>query len=153
MVFQNYCTEDNIVSEFICFHPIVRNLEGFQSIYELGKIRKIVGTDIQIFEYTNASEFSKSTRKTTRQALNSDVGHRVTEKPDDISSFIEIYYSTMDRTGATDYYYFNDQYFKTCLGKFKNNIILVEALLGEKVIATGFYFVYNKTIHAHLSGT
>ena len=59
----------------------------------------------------------------------------------------------MERNKATDYYYFDDDYFENCLKYFKSNIILVEAIYDDKVIAAGLYFVYNKIIHIHLSGT
>lgn len=151
--FQKYCKENNIVSEFVRFHPIIDNARDFRSVYEVEKTRKTIGTNIQIYEDPVASEFSKSARKTIRRALKSGVHYKVSENPDDISKFIEIYYSTMERNRASDYYYFDYQYFENCLKCFKDNIVLVEALLGDKVIASGFYFVYNKTIHAHLSGT
>ena len=34
---------------------------------------------------------------------------------------------------------------------FRKNVILVEAIFEGKTIAAGFYFIYNKTIHIHLS--
>ena len=153
--FQNHCNKNDIISEFVRFHPVVENGIEFQSIYKVEKDRKTVGTNIFKYEDPVMSEFSKSTRKTIRQILNMGISYKVTKKPNftDISEFKNIYYSTMDRNKATDYYYFNDEYFENCLKNFKENIILVEVFLEGKVIAAGFYFVYADKIHAHLSGT
>lgn len=151
--FKKYCKENKIVAEFVRFHPIVRNALDFETIYEVDKVRKTVGTNIEEYEDPFMEEFSKSARKTIRRALRSGVNYKITKSPGDISAFKEIYYSTMDRNEASDYYYFDDQYFQECLKNFKDNIILVEVLLDEKIIAAGFYFVYNNIIHAHLSGT
>ncbi len=151
--FSQYCRDNNIVSEFVRFHPIINNVEGFDSIYKVENIRKTVGTNLKDYDDPVQSEFSKSCRKNIRRALKQGITYRVIESPNNISEFKKIYYSTMDRNKATDYYYFDDDYFENCLKYFKSNIILVEAIYDDKVIAAGLYFVYNKIIHIHLSGT
>ena len=59
----------------------------------------------------------------------------------------------MDRNNAIGFYYFDDEYFDNCLEWFGKNIVLVEAIYEEKIVAAGFYFIADKTIHIHLSGT
>ncbi|MCZ0873509.1 peptidoglycan bridge formation glycyltransferase FemA/FemB family protein [Peribacillus sp. AS_2] len=151
--FQKYCNENNIVSEFVRFHPLADNAQDFKEIYKIENIRTTVGTNISDYTDPVLSEFSKSARKSIRKALNSGVTYKITEKPNSINNFKQIYYSTMDRNGASNYYYFDDIYFNSCLELFKDNIILVEVNYEDKTIASGFYFVYGKIIHAHLSGT
>lgn len=151
--FQQYCIENNIVSEFIRFHPICDNAMNFNSMYDVSYIRKTVGTKINNDEDFMISEFSKSTRKSIRRALKSGVTYRITENPHSIETFKEIYYSTMDRNNASVYYYFDDDYFNECLRCFRKNILYIEVLYDDKPIAAAFYFVYGNTIHAHLSGT
>lgn len=151
--FSNYCEENNIVSEFIRFHPILENAEDFTSVYDVKCIRKTLGTNLKDFEDPFQIEFSKSCRKNIRKALNKGVSFKITEKPSSIKEFKEIYYSTMNRNNATDYYYFDDEYFDKALSFFTDNIIIVSAIYDGKTIAQGFYFVFDKTIHIHLSGT
>ena len=79
--------------------------------------------------------------------------YRVTKSPNDLESFKQCYYSTMDRNRASDYYYFGDKYFEDIKNNFKENIILAETIYQNKTIAAGLYFISNKTIHIHLSGT
>ena len=155
--FKKYCEANNIVSEFIRFHPIIGNVNDFKPIYLAEKVRKTVGTNIKDFEDPITNEFSKSTRKTIRRALKSGITYRVIEgqdiKTENIDNFRKIYYSAMDRNTASEYYYFDDNYFSKCLEYYRDKIILVEVLYEGKSIASGFYFVYDKIIHAHLSGT
>lgn len=151
--FHEYCIENNIVSEFVRFHPIIGNAEDFKDMYNISYIRNTVGTKICQDEDPIQVEFSKSARKSIRRALRAGVSYRITEKPYNMDSFKKVYYSTMDRNEASDYYYFEDDYFNRCLKYFKDNIIFIEVLYDNKVIAAAFYFVYGKTIHAHLSGT
>lgn len=152
--FHQYCLDHNIVSEFVRFHPLKENQFDFKDIYEISLNRKTVGTNIKILsDETFKEEFSKSTRKLINQQLKRGVSFKVTRGPKNVESFKEVYYSTMDRNNATDYYYFNDKYFEDFLVSFKENILLVEVLYESKVIAAGFYFISEDVIHAHLSGT
>ncbi|WP_369361475.1 peptidoglycan bridge formation glycyltransferase FemA/FemB family protein [Priestia megaterium] len=151
--FSHYCEENNIVSEFIRFHPILQNAEDFTAVYDVECIRKTLGTNLKDFEDPFQIEFSKSCRKNIRKALNKGVSFKIVEKPSNVKEFKEIYYSTMDRNNATDYYYFDGEYFDKALALFTDNIITVSAIYDGKTIAQGFYFVFNKTIHIHLSGT
>ena len=150
--FSKYCGENNIVSEFIRFHPIVKNYEDFEKIYNPNYLRKTLITKLNE-EDVIQKQFGKSCRKNIRQAINKGITYKVTEAPDNIGTFKDIYYSTMDRNNATDYYYFDDEYFANILKYFKNNVILVEAIFEGKTIAAGLYFVYKNIIHIHLSGT
>lgn len=151
--FEKYCYKNKIISEFVRFHPLVNNADDFSKHYNAEHIRNTLGTNLKDFEEPIKEEFSKSCRKNIRQALNKGVTYKITEAPSDIHDFKKIYYSTMDRNKATDYYYFGDKYFNQILKYFKKNILLVEAIYEEKTIACGLYFIYNKTIHIHLSGT
>lgn len=150
--FGRYCNANKIVSEFVRFHPIINNGRDFSRIYEAQCIRQTVGTNLESDDPV-ANEFSKSARKYVRRAVRNGVIWRVTEGPRDVSQFVDIYYSTMDRDNATDYYYFPLEYFNKCLELFRDHILFVEAIFHEKTIAAGFYLCYGDTIHAHLSGT
>lgn len=148
-----FCKKNNIVSEFVRFHPIVGNALDFKDVYEVVYMRKTLGTNLERYKDPVTEEFSKSCRKNIRQCKNKGITYKITEKPKDISKFKDIYYSTMDRNHATEYYYFKDEYFDKILKYFPENIITVEAIYEDKTIAMGLYFIYNKILHIHLSGT
>jgi predicted N-acyltransferase len=151
--FSQYCEQNGVVSEFIRFHPIIGNAAFFGHMYDVSFARYTVGTDLFTYRDPIMEEVSKSTRKNIRRALRDGVGYRIIEKPKDLTIFKEIYYSTMDRNDAADFYYFDDDYFRKCLDYFSDNIILTEAVYQDKVIASSFGFFYNKYLHIHLSGT
>lgn len=151
--FSKYCLENNIVSEFVRFHPVFENENFFKELYEVEYLRKTIGTNLEIYDDPFQEEFSKSARKNVRRSLRKGVSYEINEKPDSIDEFLDIYYSTMDRNEADNYYYFSEEYFKSCLELFPENILIVKALFEEETIAMGFYFVYKNFIHTHLSGT
>lgn len=151
-VFSNYCVQHDIVSEFIRFHPIVKNALDFENIYSPIYMRKTLITKLDEEEVFQ-KQFSKNARKTVRQDLNRGVSYSVIEAPEDLDAFKELYYITMDRNTATDYYYFGNEYFDDLLKYYGKNIILLNAFFEEKLIASMLCFVYNGIIHVHLSGT
>lgn len=150
---QRYCEENNIISEFVRFHPLYNNALDFEAIYHPIFDRHTLGTNIAAYDNPIVSEFSKSCRKSIRQALNKGVTYRVTESPDNIGSFKEIYYSTMERDNASEFYYFKGEYFEDILATFSHQVLYVEAIYEEKTIAAGVYFISDGNIHTHLSGT
>lgn len=151
--FSQYCIDNDIVSEFIRFHPIMNNALDFKEIYSAQCIRKTVGTNLKDYDDPVKEEFSKSCKKNIKRAINAGVTWKVTENPKDLDIFIDIYYSTMKRNTAGNFYYFPKEYFDLFQQKLGKHILLVEAIYKGKTIAAGFYLAYKKIIHAHLSGT
>ena len=150
--FKTYAEKKHIVSEFVRFHPVINNAQDFKEVYHPAYMRKTLGTNLN-YDDPVASDFSKSCRKTIRQVLKSGVSYEIVQNPEDFTDFKRVYYSNMDRKNATDYYYFGDEYFELIKKYFKDKVILVKAIYEDKVIAAGLYFIYNKKIHIHLSGT
>lgn len=151
--FASFCNENDIISEFVRFHPIIRNDRDFKDIYNAQYDRHTVGTNLEDCADPVQEEFSKSARKCIRRAMRAGITWDVIQNPDDVNEFVEIYYSTMNRDNANDFYYFSKEYFDNCVRLFGEHIILVRALYEGRVVAEGFYITSGSTIHAHLSGT
>src|SRR5699024_6035145 len=84
--FEKYCKANNIVNEFVRFHPIDKNYIFFNEVYNSTYLRKTLGTTLK-YEDPFHEEFSKSTRKTIRRILRQGVKYEMIENPQDISSF------------------------------------------------------------------
>jgi hypothetical protein len=151
--FRRFTESQRIVCEFVRFHPIIGNGVDFRTAYDSIYDRKTVGTNLT-YEDVITEEFSKHRRKDIRRILkNPDIRFEVDEHPTSLDDFVEIYYSTMDRDQADDYYYFGADYFRRMIQAFPDHITTGKVFLGEKLIAMGVYFRYGKYLHAHLSGT
>ena len=153
IAFSDYCEKNNVICEFVRFHPLVKNYIDFESVYNPIYMRKTLVTNLKDYDDPVQMEFSKSARKNIRQAINKGVYYDIIESPKDLKEFKTIYYATMDRNNADDYYYFDDEYFENIIKYFGDNLILINAIFEGKTIASGIYFTYNKVIHIHLSGT
>lgn len=153
VAFQEHCQRENIVCEFVRFHPLFTNAQDFNSCYELTFRRHTTGTNLKDFENPIKSEFSRSKQKSIQKALAAGVEYRVHVNPGNLDEFKRLYYLTMKRRDADSVYYFNDDYFNKLLASFGPHLVLVEVLYEEKVIAVGLNLAYGKFVHIHLSGT
>lgn len=151
--FKDYCLKNNIVAEFIRFHPINNNAKDFTQVYDVEYVRKTVGTNIKDYDDPIQSEFSKGCRKEIRRAFNKEVIYRIEKSPDNLDTFKEIYYKTMDRNKAHDYYYFDNKYFDSILRDLRDELLVAELIFEDKIIASEMYFILDKIIHAHLLGS
>lgn len=151
--FEAYCQEHNIVSEFIRFHPILKNHETFSSCYQPEQIRRCVVTELDGTGDPLTDQFSKSARKIIRHGLKSGAQIEILEGPTDLTEFSKIYYDTMDRNEAEDFYYFSPEYFQYICDHLRDHIINVSIRYEGKVIASGIYFINDQIMQVHLSGT
>lgn len=150
--FRKYCLENNIVSEFIRFHPLLENHRDFQDVLEVLLVRQTVATKLTCKD-PFAEEFSKGARKTTRQALKKGFTWEIIERPTQLETFKKIYFNTMDRNEASDFYYFDDQYFTDLIDLLGDYIVNINIYCDGACISSGLYFTYQNYMHAHLSGT
>ncbi|NBI07991.1 GNAT family N-acetyltransferase [Senegalia massiliensis] len=151
--FKKFCFKNNVVSEFIRFHPINNNAKDFMEIYEVEYLRKTIGTNLKNYDDPIKSEFKKGCRKEIRRAFNKGVLYKIKKSPTNLDTFKKLYYETMDRNNAVDYYYFDDQYFDDILIHFKDELLLVELIYENKIIASEIYLISSGLIHAHLLGS
>lgn len=151
--FKKYTQKNKIISEFIRFHPILQNGLDFKEIYESIYDRKTVGTNLK-FEDVIGAEFSKHKRKDIKRILKKpEIKYEVIETPTSLDEFLEIYYNTMYRDQADQYYFFDKSYFDKLLDSFRENIITCKVFYDNIIIGMGIYFKYGKFLHAHLSGS
>ncbi|WP_031548032.1 GNAT family N-acetyltransferase [Salinicoccus luteus] len=150
----DYCEAHNIVSEFVRFHPMFQNQEPFRSIYDVRYLRKTVGTDLLSFEDPFQSELNATARRRVRKLIKDDrFSCLVAAKFEDIEDFIEIYNDTMDRHHATDFYYFDREYFEKLKWEFGDKLLTTSVFFEGRIIAMGLYFMSDDIIHDHLNGT
>lgn len=151
--FAEFCREEQIVSEFIRFHPVAENALDFTPVYEVFKFNRTVGINLAGYDDPVQAEFTKSARKTTRQALRAGLTFGVEENPRTLSDFMDIYYQTMDRNDADSRYYFDAAYFDAFIEKMPEKVLKCKVFYEGKVIAMGFYLRSRDILHTHLSGT
>lgn len=151
--FTEYCTSNDIVSEFIRFHPIFENALDFQKIYDVVYSRHTVGTNLKDYDDPVQAEFSKSIRREIRNAEKNGVTVKTILAPKDLSAFKKLYEETMDRNGAEAYYYFPDSYYEYIIQYLGESVLEIQLYFEGEIIASEIYFIDGDLMHAHLLGS
>ena len=151
--FARYCAENNIICEFIRYHPIKKNYEDFNSVYQNSFSRHTVGTNLKDYDDPVQSEFTKSARREVRKGEKAGVKCTVNANPTDLSLFRALYEETMDRNGAEEMYYFPDAYYQLLTNELRDSVLEIQATLDNEVIASEIYFISDSIMHAHLLGS
>jgi lipid II:glycine glycyltransferase (peptidoglycan interpeptide bridge formation enzyme) len=151
--FHDYCTEKNIVTEFIRFHPLLRNANVFSGLVPVEHIRNTVYVDLQgSLEGIWNDTVSGKTRNAIRKAKKSGVSVRYS-RADGISRFVNLYHGTMKRLEADTYYYFTEPYFDHLGQLIDESGTLIEAVHKSEVIASIVVLVGDVFSHYHLSAS
>ena len=151
-VYKNYCENEGIVSEFVRFHPVLNNCEKVESIYDITKL----GTTITIKLISKQqiwNDLISKNRNVIRKATKSGVEIFWGRDPKLLKEFIKLYNETMDKDNASDYYYFEAEFYNSILNDLKYNSMFFYAVYNEKIIAISIIMFANHQMHYHLSAS
>ena len=148
--FTEYCRSEMIVSEFVRFHPVLRNAEGAEAMYEVIQRGTTVAMDLSSPE-TIWDGFTSQNRKNIRKAQNSGARIERSSTGDKIYCFAEMYRETMSRVNADDYYYFDNAFFDSFATGFGDNHCIFYAVLENKIVAMSIIIFTNRQMHNFLS--
>lgn len=148
--FEKYCKENNVISEFIRFHPMLNNHEGLEKHIECLNISNVIYVDLTKDE----SEIIKSYKYSNRKSINKAIRENINIlKENNLDEFLKIYNSTMERNEALSYYRFEKEFFYSITEKlFENNSIFF-AKKEEHYISTELVLYSKDFGHSYLGGT
>jgi hypothetical protein len=121
--YSTYCSSNNIISEFVRFHPVLENSKKNGEIYEVIDLGKTITMDL-ISKEQIWSDFSSKNRNVIRKAIKSGVEIYWGRSPELINEFIPLYNVTMNKDNATDYYYFERDFYKSVLEDLRYNSLI-----------------------------
>lgn len=150
--YSDYCRAENIISEFVRFHPVLQNSKINSEIYEVIDLGKTITMDL-ISKEQIWNDLSSKNRNVIRKARKSGVEIYWGRNPELIDAFIPLYNSTMNKDDATDYYYFDNEFYKSVLEDFRYNSLIFYALYGQKIISMSMILFGNENMHYHLSAS
>lgn len=147
--FLEYCKNENIIAEFVRFHPLIKNERIFQKNMEVLHNRSTVWLDLtKSIDDIWMNEVSTQNRNTIRKCEKNQLHVEVTEHYD---TFIEIYNETMQKVGAQSFYFFEPKYYDHI--KASELYVLFEVKQAEKTLAAAIFMGYGQYFHYHLSGS
>ncbi|MGF1868602.1 GNAT family N-acetyltransferase [Photobacterium indicum] len=144
--YRQHCLENKIVCEFIRFHPFNPMSQQKSQFDFLVHERTVVVVNLAVSTEERWAKYSKTTRNILRKAhkkLSKTVGSQ------DLDKFIHLYEETMNKNAAADFYYFKPEYFDKLAAI--DGVELIEAMLDDEVVSSGFFMHGNEISHYHLS--
>ena len=150
--YEKWIDKKGIISEFVRFHPIVKNHAKCTDFYEVIQLGEVVHMDLDSPETIWNNIISKG-RNTIRRALKNDVRIYNGRFPEIYEKFRVIYNGTMDRDDAEEYYYFKESFYDSVLNDLPQNAQVFWAEKDGQVIAASIMLAANGRMNYHLSGS
>lgn len=144
--------EENIVDNFVRYHPILANAVQMKKISDVIDLGKTIALDLESPEVIWQNIVPKNRnmiRKAEKYGI--EIHHAV-----DVSlfkDFILIYNATMDKDNADEYYYFGEEFYKSIHEDLNGHYEMFYATYEGKIIAMSIMLFANKQMHYHLSGS
>lgn len=150
--YEEWCVKNGIVSEFVRFHPIVKNHMKATFFYNVIQLGEVVHMDLESSE-TIWNNITSKNRNMIRKAIKNDVKIYNGRYPEIYDLFRLIYNGTMDKDNAEKYYYFQPEFYDSVLNDLAQNAQVFYAIKGEKIIAASIILASNGMLNYHLSGS
>ena len=151
--FSLFCEKNNIVTEFIRFHPLMENHVNFINRLEIEKMNSIIYVDLSQTEEELWRDYKGNNRKNIKKAKRNNVEIIVDEKYEFLDEFIDIYYETMKKNNAKKYYYFPKFFFEYIRDSLNNNFALFVSKIDERIISVELAIYDKEIIYSFLGGT
>lgn len=149
--YEKWCKENNIICEFVRFHPLINNQIYSENNYNVVPLGQLISIDCSN-EETMWMNMSSRNRNKIKKAIKTGV---VVDSGDidKLDTFISIYEETMTRDNALDYYFFNRDYYDCLFKELKGNCKIFSASLDGKVLSSCIIFMVNNRLSYHLAGS
>ena len=150
--YENWIQKNGIISEFVRFHPMLKNHIGVSHFYEVIQLGEVVHMQLSTPEDVWNNIISKN-RNMIRKAIKNEIKIYNGRFPEIYEKFRVIYNGTMDKDDAEDYYYFGKDFYKSILEDLPHNSQVFWAEKEGQVIAASIMLTTNGRMNYHLSGS
>lgn len=150
--YEKFCRELGIVAEFVRFHPLLRNWNRVERLYEEQYRGKTIHMDLEN-EETIWRNITSQNRNKIRKAQKAGMEVYWGRDADIIEHFMEIYNKTMERDNASAYYFFGKEFYDSILNDLKYNAMWFYTKLDDMIASISIFLYANGNMHYHLSAS
>lgn len=144
--------KNGIVSEFVRFHPMLKNHEYCQDYYDVIRLGEVVHMELTSPEVIWDNIISKN-RNMIRKAIRNNIRIYNGRFPEIFEKFRVIYNGTMDKDNADTYYYFGPEFYHSVMNDLPYNAQVFWAEKEGQVIAAAIMLAVNGRMNYHLAGS
>lgn len=149
-----FFVDNRYLCGFVRFHPLFDSAKWCKN--QMGVIfdRNTICIDVSHpIEEIWSGQISSKNRNMIRKAERFGLEYFVENDFDSMEIFEELYYKTMSRLNANEFYLFDYSYFIKIKENFENMSFLAGVKYNGKVIAAAIFFVYGLYGQYHLAGS
>lgn len=150
--FTNFAKKNYIITEFTRLHPLLPGNDIFGEICGAKYQYDISYIDLKQSFENIWKDFKKSNRNSVNSSQRKGVVIELSNSENALRKFFELYTNTMKRLHAENPYFFSYEFLKEVQDEFKNNMLIVSAVLENKVIASSIFLHKYGIVHYWLSG-
>ncbi len=150
--YDSWLQKNGIISEFVRFHPIIKNHIVCKSFYDIVQLGEVVHMELSSPETIWENIISKN-RNMIRKAKKNGIKIYNGRFPGIYEKFRTIYDGTMDKDNAEKYYYFKPKFYESILEDLPQNAQVFWAEKDNEVIAASIILAANGRMNYHLSGS
>lgn len=151
--FSEWCIKENIINEFVRFHLFHCN-EFKNNFYgEVKYISENIVVNIDIDKNTLWNDFEHKVRKNVKKAIKNKLTVYTDYDAKYIDSFYNIYINTMERNHASNFYFFEKDFFTKIHNTLPENSIFFHVFKEQKIISTELVLFSNEYAYSFLGGT
>ena len=148
--YSQYCKENQVVCEFVRFELFSEYAQHYFGEVESRTHNVVRNLEIPLDEIW--MDFKPKVRKNVKRANSYGLKFAVDLEGRYLEDFLRIYYSTMDRSGAQDEFYFSRDFFRR-LEKLRGNAAWFYALYNGNVVSSELMIYGSEHAYSYLGGT
>ena len=150
--YRSWLEKNGIISEFVRFHPVLKNHEACRDFYEIECLGQNVCMDLSSPEVIR-NNLTRENRNRIRKAVKNGIEVYHGNHPDVYEEFRILYDKTMARVLAQPYYYFDPAFYKTLREELPRNSRVFWAEKDGRIIAAYIMIYANGRMSYFLSGS
>lgn len=138
---------------FIRFHPVLHNSDLCKNVFHIILDRHTVAMDLSMdIDEVWMQEVHTKNRNVIKKAEKNGLTFVADYNYEYLDHFIALYNGTMDKLGATNFYYFADSYYKKLVKNIPDSFLGV-VKQGDEVLSAAIFMYSGPYGHYHLSGS
>ncbi len=150
--YTEYCRTNGIVSEFVRFHPLLKNAGCMNTIYDVIEMGKTVYLDLSSAEVIDAN-IRQHTHNRIRKAQRDGLSVGSGNSPELYEQFAKLYTVTMQRNQAQPYYFFGDDFFDCVCHELQDNARIFYTIYNGHIAAMELVLYSERRMHSHLQAS
>ncbi len=153
VAFSDYCNKNNIICEFIRFH-LFDNVDVRKYYYGETKatLENVIVNTTGSYEDI-WKNYNHKIRKNVNKALKQGLTVVYEENDKHLDAFLDIYYTTMKRNNASQFYYFKKEYFEQIVHSLFGSFVFFYIFYENKIISTELVLFSKNYAYSFLGGT